>query len=148
MITTSRLFVRHLTELDYSAFSALENDPDVKKFCGGASRISEARYTNFVRGRSDACMAVCAKNDGRFIGRCGFRRTNDRVELEIFLLPTDQGHGFGPELFDAMISYCFTSFPGSKVAATVSPANSRAINLLKHHDFNDSGEWHLDEVRI
>jgi len=72
--------------------------------------------------------------------RRAFRQNDDRVELEIFLLLAEQGHGFGSELLDAMISYCYTAFRGAKVAATVSLANSRAINLLKRHGFNDSGE--------
>ena len=85
-------------------------------------------------------MAVCVKEDNHFIGRCGFREVDDRVELEIFLLPEEQGHGFGPELFDAMISHCSTAFPTSRVAATVSPANSRAVKLLLSRSFTDTGE--------
>lgn len=146
MIATSRLFVRHLGPSDYSNFAALESDPEVKKFSGGPRALPEEGYTRLVSDDSDACLAVCAREDGRFIGRCGFRPTDDRVELEIFLGRAEQGQRFGPELFDAMIAYCFTAFPNAKVAATVSPANSRAIQLLEQYNFEDSGETVLTKA--
>lgn len=140
MVTTSRLFVRHLSLADYPSFAALESDPDVKKFSGGRCILSQGKYTRLVSNPSNTCLAVCAREDGRFVGRCGFRQFEDRVELEIFLVRTEQGHRLGSELFDAMIQYCATTFPTAKVAATVSTANSRAINLLEGHKFTDTGE--------
>ena len=65
---------------------------------------------------------------------------NGRIELEIFLLPEAQGDGLGPELFDAMISHCATTFPNLKVAGSVSPANSRAVKLLVNRGFTATGE--------
>jgi len=146
MIATSRLFVRRLSPVDYSNFAALERDPEVKKFAGGPHAISEEGYTRLVRDDSDTCLAVCAQEDGRFIGRCGFRPIENRVELEIFLARVEQGHRFGSELFDAMISYCHTTFPDARVAATVAPANSQAIQLLERHNFADSGETVLTKA--
>ena len=63
-----------------------------------------------------------------------------RVELEIFLLPDAQEQRFGSELFDALVRYCRRTFPDAKVAASVSPANSRAIRILTAHGFADSGD--------
>ena len=85
-------------------------------------------------------MAICAKHDGRFVGRCGFRREDDRVELEIFLLPEAHGQGLGSELFDAMISHSATAFPASKVSASVAPENARAMSLLLRRGFKDTGD--------
>ncbi len=140
VITTPRLFVRHLADSDYDAFSTLESDPNVKKFTGAASTIARDSYHRFVSAPSAACMAVCRKDTACFIGRCGFLPDADRVELEIFLLSEAQGKGFGPELFDAMIGYCPGAFPGLKVAASVSSANSRAVCLLSSRGFTDTGE--------
>src|SRR5262245_40979554 len=140
MMTTPRLFVRHLTLADYPSFAALESDPEVRKFSGGPYVASQEKYSQLVSNPSNTCLAVCAQEDGRFVGRCGFREIEDRVELEIFLTRPEQGHRFGSELFDAMIQYCSETFPVAKVAATVSPANSRAINILKAHKFTDTGE--------
>ncbi|PYJ07502.1 MAG: hypothetical protein DMF06_15535 [Verrucomicrobia bacterium] len=146
MITTPRIFVRHLSEADYPNFASLECDPEVKKFSGGPRTVPEEGYKRLVSDDSDACLAVCAQEDGRFVGRCGFRRIDDRVELEIFLARAEQGRRFGPELFDAMISYCFTNYREAKVAATVSPGNSRAIQLLEQRNFADSGETVLTKA--
>jgi RimJ/RimL family protein N-acetyltransferase len=85
-------------------------------------------------------MAVCSKDNGRFIGTCGFREVDARIELEIFLSPEVQGQGLGAELFDAMISYCAITFPKAKVGASVSPSNSRAIKLLESRGFENTGE--------
>jgi RimJ/RimL family protein N-acetyltransferase len=134
------LVVRCLLPADYAAFSKLEGDPDVRRFTGPPSAIPRDRYERFVSVSSDACLAVCRKDNGNFIGRCGFRPTDDRVELEMFFLPDEQGHGFGGELFDAMIARCASAFPDLKIAATVSPANSHAIALLRKRSFTDSGE--------
>lgn len=140
MIATLRLVVRYLRESDYAAFCRLEADPGVKKFTGGPSCVSPATYQSFISAPSDSCTAICAKDDGRFIGRCGFRVTDDRVELEIFLLPEAQGRGLGSELFDAMISHCATAFPTSKVSASVAPENSRAVDLLVSRGFKNTGD--------
>jgi RimJ/RimL family protein N-acetyltransferase len=140
VISTPRLFVRYLTGPDYDAFSNLESDPNVKKFTGAVATIARDRYNRFVSVPSQACMAVCRKDTACFIGRCGFRLDGDRVDLEIFLGSEAQGQGFGPELFDAMIGYCPSAFPGLKVTASVSPANSRAVRLLGSRGFADSGE--------
>ena len=140
MIATPRVTVRHLTATDYSVFRRLESDASVKKFTGDPIDVSEAAYGGFISAPSVSCMAVCAKAGGHFIGRCGFREVNDRIELEIFLLPEAQGDGLGGELFDAMVSHCATAFPSSKVAGSVSPANSRAVELLVSRGFTATGE--------
>lgn len=140
VITTPRLFVRHLEASDYDAFVTLERDPSVKQFTGAVPTIQRDRYARFIFLRSATCMAVCRKDTAAFIGRCGFRTINDRVELEIFLIPEAQGQGFGPELFAAMIRYSSDAFPGLKVGASVSPENSRAVRLLRSYGFTDSGE--------
>ena len=140
MISTSRLLIRDLSEKDHSAFSRLESDPRGKQFTGAPSGISLDRYKRFISTPTTSCMALCTKDDGRFIGRCGFREAEGRIELEIFLLPEEQGHGFGPEIFDEMISHCSIAFPSLKVAATASLANDRAVKLLVNRDFRDTGE--------
>ncbi len=140
MITSSRLIVRHLKAADHSEFCRLEGDPAVKQFTGGPASVSTEAYQRFLSTPSLSCMAVCLKHDGRFIGRCGFRQIEDRIELEIFLLQEAQGDGLGGELFDAMISHCASAFPNLKVAASVSPANSRAVKLLARRGFAATGE--------
>jgi RimJ/RimL family protein N-acetyltransferase len=84
--------------------------------------------------------AVCTKHDGRFVGTCGFRHVDGRIELEIFLLSEMHGQGLGGELFDAMISYCVTMFPEHKIGASVSPLNSRAKKLLESRGFQNTGK--------
>jgi RimJ/RimL family protein N-acetyltransferase len=140
MIATPRMTVRHLDTADYAALCRLESDARVKQFTGGPSTVSAAAYQRFISTPSVGCMAVCAKDDGSFIGRCGFREVDGRIEVEIFLLPEMQGQGLGAELFDAMISHCATAFPTAKIGASASPANSRAIKLLVSRGFQDTGE--------
>jgi RimJ/RimL family protein N-acetyltransferase len=140
MITTPQLFVRHLTAADYSSFRALESDAEVKKFSGGALPVPEDAFARLIADTSDACLAVCTQDDHRFVGRCGFRPIEDRIEVEIFLARTEQGHRLGSELLEAMISYCATKYPHAKVAATTSPANGPARRLLERHHFADTGE--------
>ena len=138
MITTPRLLVRRLSLADYESFAALERDPEVKKFSGGPRVIPQDGYARLVSTDSDACLAVFAREDGRFVGRCGLRPVDDRMELEIFLVPTSQADRVGSELFDALVAYCHTTFPDMKIAATVAPANTRAIRLLESHGFSDA----------
>jgi RimJ/RimL family protein N-acetyltransferase len=140
MIATPRLKVRHLDTGDYAAYCQLQGDASVKRFTGGPLSVSEAAYQRFISAPDISCMAVCAKHDGRFVGTCGFRDVDGRIELEIFLLPEVQGQGLGSELFDAMISHCATAFSNAKVGASVSPLNPRAIKLLETRHFQDTGE--------
>jgi RimJ/RimL family protein N-acetyltransferase len=140
MIATSRLKVRHLDAADYVPYCQLEGDVRVKQFTGGPPDVPAATYQNFISTHAISVMAVCTKEDGRFIGTCGFRDVDGRIELEIFLLPELHGQGLGGELFDAMISYCATTFPKKKVGASVSPLNSRAVKLLESRGFQDTGE--------
>src|SRR5260370_42667611 len=115
MIATARLKVRHLDAADYEAYCQLQGDAHVKQFTGGPLSVSAAAYERFISAPDISCMAVCTKHDGRFIGTCGLRDVDGRIELEIFLLPEVQGQGLGGELFDAMISYCATTFPKAKI---------------------------------
>jgi RimJ/RimL family protein N-acetyltransferase len=140
MIATRRIAVRHLTAADYSEICRLEGDAGVKKFTGGPTYVSEAVYRKFISAPLVSFMAVCAKENGRFIGICGFREVNDKIELEIFLLPEAQGDGMGGELFDAMILHCASASPHLRVAGSVSPANARAVRLLVSRGFADTGE--------
>jgi len=91
MIATAQLTVRHLDAGDYAAYCQLQGDPSVKQFTGGPLSISAAAYQRFISALDISCMAVCTKDDGRFVGTCGFRDVDGRIELEIFLLPTMQG---------------------------------------------------------
>ena len=121
MITTPRLKVRHLEATDYESYCQLQNDARVKQFTGGPIDISEADFRKFISAPAVSLMAICMKEDGRFIGTCGFRDVDGRIEPEIFLSPEAQGQGLGGELFDAMISHCAKIFPKEKVGASVSP---------------------------
>jgi RimJ/RimL family protein N-acetyltransferase len=145
-MTTRRLLVRPLSLADYADFAALEQDPNVKKFSGGRAAVSEDRFAQLITQDAEACLAVCAKEDGRFVGRCGFRLVDDRIELEVFLARAEQKHGFGSELFEEMLSHCRRRYPSAKIAATVSPANSRATKLLDSHQFTDTGETVLTKA--
>jgi RimJ/RimL family protein N-acetyltransferase len=139
MIATSRLKVRHLDAADYVPYCQLQGDARVKQFTGGPPSVSAAAYQDFISAPAISLMAVCTKDDGRFIGTCGFRDVDGRIELEIFLSPEVHGQGLGGELFDAMISYCAATFPKAKVGASVSPLNSRAIKLLESRGFQNTG---------
>ena len=140
MIATSRLKVRHLDATDYAPYRQLQGDARVKQFTGGPIDISEADFRRFISAPAVSLMAICMKEDGRFIGTCGFRDVHGRIELEIFLFPEMHGRGLGGELFDAMISHCALSFPTKKIGASVSPLNSRAIKLLESRGFQDTDE--------
>jgi RimJ/RimL family protein N-acetyltransferase len=139
MIATACLKVRHLDAADYVPYCQLQGDARVKQFTGGPLSVSAAAYQRFISAPDISLMAVCGKDDGRFIGTCGFRDVDGRKELEIFLLPEVQGQGLGGELFDAMISYCATTFPKAKIGGSVSPINSRAIKLLESRGFQNTG---------
>ena len=115
MIATSRLKVRHLDAADYVPYCQLQGDARVKQFTGGPTDVSAAAYERSISAPAISLMAVCTKEDGRFIGTCGFRYADGRMELEIFLLPEMHGQGLGGELFDAMISYCAKTFPKEKI---------------------------------
>jgi RimJ/RimL family protein N-acetyltransferase len=140
MIATARLNVRHLDAANYGPYCQLQGDAGVKEFTGGPTSVSAAAYLDSISAHTISLMAVCTKNDGRFIGTCGFRDVDDRIELEIFLLSEVHGKGLGGELFDAMISYCATTFPNAKVGASVSPLNLRALKLLESRGFQDTGK--------
>lgn len=140
IIKTLRLEVRHLVESDYADYRRLEGDAEVKKFTGVATDISKENYLKAISPLPISCLAVCANEDGRYIGRCGFRREGARIELELFLLTEVQGAGLGGELFDAMVAHCATAFPELEVAASVAPQNLRAVKLISGRGFIPTGE--------
>ncbi len=87
MIVTSRLKVRHLDAADYESYCQLQGDTRVKEFTGGPISVSQGAYEKVISARAISLMAVCTKDDGRFIGTCGFRDVDGRIELEIFCYP-------------------------------------------------------------
>ena len=130
-----------MEETDFEGYRRLQDDASVKEFTRGSlPPVSKEYYRRVVSTLGSTCMAVCTKNDGRFIGTCGFRPADWGIGLEIFLLPETQRKGFGTELFDAMISHCAIDFPNAKIGASVLPSNSAALKLLASRGFQDTGK--------
>ena len=83
-------------------------------------------------------FVVILKETGEVIGDMGLHfigSENDEVELGCTLANEYQGQGYATEALKEVISYIFNKLDKNRIIATITPANTRSINLFERLNF-------------
>jgi RimJ/RimL family protein N-acetyltransferase len=83
-------------------------------------------------------FVVILKETGEVIGDMGLHfigSDNDEVELGCTIAIEHQGKGYATEALTEVISYIFGKLDKNRITATITPANSRSINLFERLNF-------------
>lgn len=141
-LVTARLAVRPFTASDTALLVALFADPQVHRFVDDGQPLAADVAALWVE-RSAANLArfgygtgaVVERASGELIGWAGFARPDDGTQEVVYgLRRASWGRGLGKELLAGLLT--FAAERGiTPVRATVDPANSVSVHLLRQAGF-------------
>lgn len=147
---TNRLIIRWFEPEDIDALYALYEDDDAKRYSEALSldRDEEKEklesYIRYVYGfYGFGLFAVCLKDTGALIGRCGVWMTelDDEPEMEIgYLIRKDYRHqGFGYESVMAILEFAAEETDIHRIIAKIHPENQSSLKLIENAGFEKIG---------
>lgn len=138
-LETARLALRPFREQDADALFALQSDPRVTKWAGGAkNRTESSRSLRRIINRTDAAgfgpLALQLRSSGNVVGWCGIQLMPDTDVYEvIYALEVAQwGKGLALEASKRVIDEAFVLDKPriDEIYAQVFPQNARSIAVL------------------
>jgi ribosomal-protein-alanine N-acetyltransferase len=148
VLESQRMLFRPHEAADLEAFCAMEQDPEVRRYVGGAPRtreVAEERFWNRAMQIVDDRLAMWAcmlKATGDYIGRCGLYANvqgEDRIPREAvlgyYLRPELWGKGLATEAARAFVRFGFGELKLSRIVSTVQEGNEASLHILKKLGF-------------
>lgn len=149
VLETERLLFRAHQPADLDAYCAIEADPEVRRYVGGAPRTRQQAVRKFrsahLKGASNklGLRATVFKADGKYIGYCGlyphFRARGGVVPREAtlaFTLARDYwGRGLATEAGQAFIAHGFGDLRLRRIVAVAEVENAASLRVLQKLGF-------------
>jgi [ribosomal protein S5]-alanine N-acetyltransferase len=151
VLETDRLLFRQHEPGDLEAYCAMEQDPEVRCYVGGAPRTreaAEARFEGALQPLSHRLRlwATVLKANGCYIGRCGVyphieagRTIPGEGVLAFYLARPYWGQGLATEAGSAFIQFGFNELELRKIVATVDARNLVSLRVLEKLGFSLTG---------
>lgn len=139
IMRTPRLLLRTFTRADLPLYAALNADPMVAEWLGGAlSReasddIAEWAQERWAQERL-GLLAVERRSDGAFLGMCGLHHLRDRpgdVEVGWRLAYEHWGRGYATEAAAAWLDYGFDVLGLSRIISVTDEPNVRSLAVMR-----------------
>lgn len=138
-LATPRLCLRGFHAGDFDNLQLLYGDPAVMHYLGDGrpldlsvtqEKLTAILYRDVHLGIP--MWAALRKDDGAFVGRCGFSPWGDAGEIELAytFVPGAWGQGFATEAAKACLEFLFSAGRWSSVIARTRPANDRSQRVL------------------
>ncbi|ODT85476.1 GNAT family N-acetyltransferase [Phenylobacterium sp. SCN 70-31] len=141
MIETPRLILRAWREADRPAFAAINGDPRVGDWLGGAiDRAASDAVMDRLQAQIDAdgfgFWAAERREDGRLVGMIGLRRQDAAppgpcLELGWRLSPDAQGAGLATEGAKAALDWGFSNHDAPEILAWTAQTNVRSQAVMR-----------------
>jgi [ribosomal protein S5]-alanine N-acetyltransferase len=149
VLESERLLFRPHQAADLDAFCAMEADPEVRRYVGGAPRTRAAAAEKFRGmctrlGEEDrlAMWAAVLKPEGRYIGRCGLyprfdgdTKVVDEAILGFYLAREFWGRGLASEASRAFVTFGFDELKLSRLVTAVEVGNAASVRILEKLGF-------------
>lgn len=139
IINSERLFIRKLTIRDINDFHNLQASPNVMKYIIHRPKTRRENENELVKilkhdemNNDDFTVLAVCKNDHEFIGTCAIIK-NDENDFEIGYRIAEEfwGNGFGSELLQLLITYCFKVRSLESIVAYVESKNIHSVKMLQ-----------------
>jgi ribosomal-protein-alanine N-acetyltransferase len=158
---TERLYVRKLKLTDIEPFNEMQRNPNVMRYITGTPKseidnmkelegiISKYQYLS-----NDFCvMAIIKKNNNQFVGTCAVIKNEDEeYEIGYRFIERFWGNGYGKEILEKLIEYCFVSMNLDKIVAYVYKENFASVRILDNsvmefiNEFNNKDLGNVEKV--
>jgi len=145
-LTTERLLLKPIETGHAEAIFRYRSDSVTNRYQGWIPKdIEDVR--SFIKRQVSTEMnvngtwfqfVVILKETGEVIGDMGLHfigSENDEVELGCTVAKEHQGKGYATEALNEVISYIFRKLDKNRIIATITPANTRSINLFERLNF-------------
>ena len=152
--TTARLKLRRFLPSDLSPFAALNADPEVMRYLGGAA-LTRAQSDAILFGADRSFVesgygkiAVERIEDGAFLGTCGLSVESwypDDMEIGWRLARAYWGFGHAGEAAAAWMPYAFEVLKAPRVISISDAPNLRSIAVMKKIGLRFDHEAKLSE---
>ena len=149
-ISTDRLQLRPLTELDVEAVYSYASLPETSRFTTWNAHESPQDTLGFLRGFvfenyqngiPDA-LAIEEMESGVCIGSIGCNlvsKPNQCMEIGFVLHPDYSGKGFATEASRAMLAYCFERFKPERIQGRCHPDNLGSVKVMERSGMSLEG---------
>jgi RimJ/RimL family protein N-acetyltransferase len=154
ILTTGRLKLRKFLLSDMEQFAALNADPEVMRYLGGAA-LTQEQSDSILLGahRSFAnsgygMIAVERIEDCAFLGTCGLSIEPwypEDLEIGWRLARDYWGQGYACEAASAWLDYAFSSLQAPRVISITDVPNARSISVMKKIGLHFDHEAGLDD---
>jgi RimJ/RimL family protein N-acetyltransferase len=152
-LTTPRLILRPLVEVDVPALFAIFSHPEVMRYWSSPplTEIEQARHLlqDIQAGYQTEAYwqpGIERRSDGALIGTCtlfAFHTASRRAEVGYALGRPYWGAGYMVEALTALITYAFGALDLHRLEADIDPRNTASARLLERLGFQKEG--HLRE---
>lgn len=149
ILETQRFVLREITLDDASDMFRIMSDPRVMRYFGSEPMTSHDQAIDRAKGiheafaeQSGVRWAITRREDGQFIGTCGFWRLikeHFRAEIGYELDPAFWGQGVMTEAVGGMLRFGFTRMGLHSVEAHIDPANTGSRRVLEKLGFVQEG---------
>ena len=139
ILTTPRLLLRTFRLDDLPLYAALNADPEVSRYLGGALTREEsdsiaewAQQTYEHEGLG--LLAVERRDDGAFLGMCGLHHQQfypDEVEVGWRLAHEYWGNGYATEAATSWLDHAFGSLGLPRVISITDRPNVRSLAVMR-----------------
>jgi RimJ/RimL family protein N-acetyltransferase len=139
ILATPRLLLRTFRLDDLPLYAALNADPEVARFLGGAlsseesDSIAEWAQQTYEHERL-GLLAVERREDGAFLGMCGLHHQQsypDEVEVGWRLAREYWGNGYATEAATAWLDYAFGPLGLPRVISITDRPNVRSLAVMR-----------------
>lgn len=154
LLESERLYLRRATLDDEELFFALDSDPEVMRYIGDGSIVTERKHTRaalaervvvwYARAPGLGVWVCCSKEGGDPIGwfslkQCSLSHyrgeqlepASSHVELGYRLLRTAWGRGYASEMARALVTYGFERLQLREIVAVVLPQNRASVRVIQ-----------------
>lgn len=149
---TGRLILRPFEERDAAAFSAYRSDPEIARYQGWQAPYSLEQARDFIAEMQAKTpgqpgqwyqVALELKEDGRLIGDCAFRLSEDsrQAEIGMTLACAYQNRGYAREAGVWLLAALFGMLKVQRVFANIDPRNTAAIQSIGRLGFRFEGRF-------
>lgn len=145
VIETPRLILREFVPEDLSGLYKLYEETDTRYIeplstDRDEERIKLESYIHYIYGfYGFGLWAVCLKDTGALIGRCGlqvvFIGEQGEYELGYMISGKYEGKGYASEAARAILDYAFETLEAPRVVVQIHKANERSVRFAKHLGF-------------
>lgn len=148
ILETERLLFRPHELGDREAYCAMEQDPEVRLYVGGAPRTREAAEAKFLTTLRPVpnrlrLWATVLRATGLYIGRCGIyphivnhAAVPGEGVLSYYLARPYWGQGLATEAASAFVKFGFQELGLRKIVTTVQVENRASIRILEKLKFD------------